>query len=83
MSLIQRDEERTEADVFDRLKAELNHVVAAQEATYMSLTAVGVIAQSQGLGWILLALCSYAERGFSWGRRLICTTNVIERPLRQ
>jgi antitoxin ParD1/3/4 len=34
MAAIRRDKERADAEVFDRLKAELTHAFAAPEASY-------------------------------------------------
>ncbi len=45
--LIRRDKERTEAEVFDRLKAELTHAFAAPESSYQSLTAADIIARNK------------------------------------
>lgn len=45
--LIRRDKERAEVEVFNRLKAELNHAFAAPEGTYQSLTAAKVIARNR------------------------------------
>ncbi|MBF0250267.1 MAG: addiction module antitoxin [Alphaproteobacteria bacterium] len=45
--LIRRDKERTEAETFDRLKAELTRAFAAPEETYEVLTAVEVIARNR------------------------------------
>ena len=41
--LIRRDKERTERDVFDRLKAELTRAFAAPDHTYLALDADAVI----------------------------------------
>lgn len=41
--LIRRDKERTEAEAFERLKAELTHAFAAPESSYQPLTAAEVI----------------------------------------
>lgn len=45
--LIRRDKERVEAEVFDRLKAELTHAFAAPEESYQPLTADDVIARNR------------------------------------
>lgn len=45
--LIRRDKERTEAEAFDRLKAELTHAFAAPESSYHSMTAADVIARNK------------------------------------
>lgn len=45
--LIRRDKERTEAEVLDRLKAELTHAFAAPESSYQSLTAADIIARNK------------------------------------
>ncbi|MGB6105861.1 MAG: addiction module antitoxin [Pusillimonas sp.] len=45
--LIRRDKERTEAEVFDRLKTELTHAFAAPESSYQSLTAADIIARNK------------------------------------
>ena len=45
--LIRRDKERTEQQVFERLKAELNLAFAARESSYISLTASDVIKRNQ------------------------------------
>lgn len=44
--LIRRDKERTEAEAFDRLKAELTRAFAAGEETYEPLTAAEVISRN-------------------------------------
>jgi hypothetical protein len=44
--LARRDEERTEQEAFDRLKAELTHAFVARESSYHLLTAVAVIARN-------------------------------------
>lgn len=46
--LIRRDKERAEAEMFNRLKAELTRAFAAPEESYRPLTAVDVIARNQG-----------------------------------
>ena len=46
--LIRRDKERTEAEAFNRLKAELTHAFAAIEDSYRPLTAAEVIARNRG-----------------------------------
>lgn len=45
--LIRRDKERAEAEIFDRLKAELNRAFAAPEDSYKPLTAAEVIARNR------------------------------------
>lgn len=45
--LIRRDKERTEQQIFDRLKAELDLAFAAPESSYVSLTASDVIARNK------------------------------------
>lgn len=45
--LIRRDKQRTEQEVFDRLKAELAHAFAAPESSYKPLTAAEVIARNK------------------------------------
>ena len=45
--LIRRDKERTEAELFDRLKTELSHAFASPEESYRSLTAAEVIARNR------------------------------------
>jgi len=45
--LIRRDKERAEVEVFNRLKAELNHAFAAPEESYLTLTAAEVIARNR------------------------------------
>lgn len=45
--LIRRDKERTEAEAFGRLKAELTHAFAAPEDSYQPLTAADVIARNR------------------------------------
>ncbi|PZU24015.1 MAG: addiction module antitoxin [Stenotrophomonas sp.] len=45
--LIRRDKERTEAEAFERLKAELAHAFAAPESSYQPLTAAEVIARNR------------------------------------
>jgi len=45
--LIRRDKERTEQQVFDRLKAELELAFAAPESSYVPLTASDVIKRNQ------------------------------------
>ena len=45
--LIRRDKERTEQQVFDRLKAELALAFAAPESSYVPLTAADVIRRNQ------------------------------------
>lgn len=45
--LIRRDKERTEQQVFDRLKAELTLAFAAPESSYVPLTAVDVIKRNK------------------------------------
>jgi len=46
--LIRRDKARAEAEVFNRLKAELTHTFVAPEETYKPLTAAEVIARHRG-----------------------------------
>ncbi len=48
--LIRRDKERTEADAFDRLKAELTRAFAAPEESYKPLSAAEVIARNRKAG---------------------------------
>ena len=48
--LIRRDKERTEAEAFDRLKAELTRAFAAPEESYKPLSAVEVIARNRKAG---------------------------------
>lgn len=45
--LIRRDKERSEQQVFDRLKAELAQAFAAPDAAYRPLSAADVIARNQ------------------------------------
>ena len=45
--LIRRDKERTEQQVFDRLKSELVLAFAAPESSYVPLTAADVISRNQ------------------------------------
>lgn len=45
--LIRRDKERTEAQSFERLKAELTRAYAAPESSYRPLAAANVIARNQ------------------------------------
>lgn len=45
--LIRRDKERTEAAVFDRLKAELKRAFATPDASYHPLSAADVIARNK------------------------------------
>ena len=45
--LIRRDKERSEAEAFSRLKAELTHAFAAPEDSYQPLTAAEVIARNR------------------------------------
>jgi len=46
--LIRRDKERTEAEAFERLKAELAQAFNAPESSYLLLTAEDVIARNKG-----------------------------------
>ena len=46
--LIRRDKERTEAEAFERLKAELTQAFAAPDTSYKPLTAAEVIARNRG-----------------------------------
>jgi antitoxin ParD1/3/4 len=48
--LIRRDKERTEAEAFDRLKAELTRAFAAPEKSYKPLSAAEVIARNRKAG---------------------------------
>lgn len=48
--LIRRDKERTEAEAFDRLKAELTRAYAAPEESYKPLSAAEVIARNRKAG---------------------------------
>ena len=48
--LIRRDMARSEAEVFDRLKAELQRAFAAPENTYRPLTAAQVIEKNKRSG---------------------------------
>ncbi len=48
--LIRRDKERTEAEAFDRLKAELTRAFAAPEESYRPLSAAEVIARNRKAG---------------------------------
>lgn len=48
--LIRRDKERTEAEAFDRLKAELTRAFAAPEESYKPLSAAEVIARNRKAG---------------------------------
>lgn len=45
--LIRRDKERTEAEVFERLKAELTRAFAAPEEGYATLSADDIIARNR------------------------------------
>lgn len=45
--LIRRGKERTDAEAFDRLKAELIHAFAAPEPSYQLLTAADIIARNK------------------------------------
>ena len=45
--LIRRDKERTEQQMFDRLKAELKLAFSADEETYRPLTAADIIKRNQ------------------------------------
>ena len=45
--LIRRDQERTDQQAFEHLKAELNLAFAAPESSYVSLTASDVIKRNQ------------------------------------
>ena len=45
--LIRRDKERTEQQMFDRLKAELKLAFSADEDTYRPLTAADIIKRNQ------------------------------------
>ncbi|MES2915407.1 MAG: addiction module antitoxin [Pseudomonadota bacterium] len=45
--LIRRDKERSEAEAFGRLKAELTHAFAAPEDSYQPLTAAEIIARNR------------------------------------
>ncbi|MCL2717151.1 MAG: addiction module antitoxin [Alphaproteobacteria bacterium] len=45
--LIRRDKERTEKEIFDRLRAELTQAYAAPESSYKPLTAADVIARNR------------------------------------
>ena len=45
--LIRRDKERSEQEIFDRLKAELTRAFAAPDASYHPLSASDVIARSK------------------------------------
>jgi putative addiction module CopG family antidote len=45
--LIRRDKERSEAEAFGRLRAELTHAFAAPEDSYRPLTAAEVIARNR------------------------------------
>jgi putative addiction module CopG family antidote len=45
--LIRRDKERTEAEAFDRLRAELAQAFSAPDDAYRSLTAEEVIARNR------------------------------------
>ncbi|MGB8811755.1 MAG: addiction module antitoxin [Paracoccaceae bacterium] len=45
--LIRRDKERSEAEAFSRLKAELSHAFTAPEDSYQPLTAAEVIARNR------------------------------------
>ncbi len=45
--LIRRDKERTEQQMFDRLKAELTLAFSADEDTYRPLTAADIIKRNQ------------------------------------
>jgi antitoxin ParD1/3/4 len=45
--LIRRDKERKEAEIFERLKAELTYAYAAPESSYKPLTAAEVIARNR------------------------------------
>lgn len=46
--LIRRDKERTEAEAFSRLKAELSQAFSAPEDSFKPLTAAEVIARNRG-----------------------------------
>jgi antitoxin ParD1/3/4 len=48
--LIRRDKERTEAEAFDRLKAELTRAFAEPEESYKPLSAAEVIARNRKAG---------------------------------
>jgi len=48
--LIRRDKERTEAEAFDRLKAELTRAFAAPEESYKPLSVAEVIARNRKAG---------------------------------
>ncbi len=48
--LIRRDKERTEAEAFDRLKAELTRAFAAPKESYKPLSAAEVIARNRKAG---------------------------------
>lgn len=48
--LIRRDKERTEAEAFDRLKAELARAYASPEESYKPLSAAEVIARNRKAG---------------------------------
>ena len=45
--LVRRDNERTEQQAFDRLKAELAHAFAAPESAYQPLTAADVMTRNR------------------------------------
>jgi antitoxin ParD1/3/4 len=45
--LIRRDKERGEQELFERLRAELQHAFAAPESSYQPLTAADVIARNR------------------------------------
>ena len=45
--LIRRDKERGEQELFERLRAELQHAFAAPESSYQPLTAAEVIARNR------------------------------------
>jgi antitoxin ParD1/3/4 len=46
-ALIRRDKERTEAEQFDRLRAELTRAFAAPQSSYATLDADAVIARNR------------------------------------
>jgi Arc/MetJ-type ribon-helix-helix transcriptional regulator len=45
--LIRRDKERADAEVFERLRAEVTHAFAAPDGSYKPLTAAEVIARNR------------------------------------
>ena len=45
--LIRRDKERRESEMFERLKAELNHAFSAPDTSYVTLSAADVIARNR------------------------------------